>query len=75
MPPLERNDGESDRSLVERIAHAHLGPHLAIQWLALLQPAVRLVPPTAGEQDVARFGGLPLAPPGFSWPVWTGTDR
>ena len=72
VSPLERHDGESDREFVERLAHAHLDPELAIRWLGLLQPAVRLVPPSAGERPVARFGGLPSAPSGFTWPEWEG---
>ncbi len=57
---------------MERLAREHLGPDVANQWLGLLRPAVRLVPPIAGERRVARFGGLPSAPSGFSWPEWDG---
>lgn len=57
--------------LVE-IAAAQLDPDAARRWLALLRPAVQLVPAQPGAPVVARLGGTPELPPGTDWPQWPG---
>ncbi len=53
-------------------AATHLEPDAARRWLALLRPAVQLVPARAGDPVVARLGGTPELPPGTDWPQWPG---
>jgi hypothetical protein len=45
---------------------------MADRWLALLRPAVQLVPATGRDRVVARMGGLPRLPDDTDWPVWDG---
>ena len=54
------------------IAADHLDPDAARRWLALLRPAVQLVPAGPGDPVVARLGGMPELPPGTAWPQWPG---
>lgn len=54
------------------IAAAHLDADAARRWLALLRPAVQLVPAAPGATVVARLGGTPELPPGTEWPQWPG---
>ena len=55
-----------------QLAETHLDPDAARRWLALLRPAVQLVPARPGEPVVARLGGSPDLPPGTAWPEWSG---
>ena len=57
------------------IAADHLDPDAARRWLALLRPAVQLVPAGPGDPVVARLGGTPELPPGTEWPHWPGQGR
>ncbi len=57
------------------IAADHLDPDAARRWLALLRPAVQLVPAGRGDPVVARLGGTPELPPGTEWPQWPGQGR
>lgn len=54
------------------LATTHLDPDAARRWLALLRPAVQLVPARPGDRVVARLGGTPELPPGTDWPQWPG---
>ncbi len=63
--------GSSGDARLDELARQHLKSDVATRWLNLTRPAVRFV--TAGEDDaIMRLGGRPLAPAGFSWPVWEG---
>lgn len=57
------------------LAATHLDPGSARRWLALLRPAVQLVPAGPGDAVVARVGGEPDLPPGTAWPEWSGHGR
>lgn len=57
------------------LAAAHLDPDAARRWLALLRPAIQLVPARAGDPVVARLGGTPELPSGTEWPEWPGHGR
>ena len=67
-----RRDGEDDASYLQRLAHLHLEPEIAARWLELLRPAIRLAAAQPATPTVARLGGDPLVPAGFTWPVWDG---
>lgn len=64
--------GEDDEAYLRRLAAQHLPPDVRERWLALLRPALRLVPAVPGQAPVARLGGDPVVPPDFVWPVWDG---
>lgn len=49
-----------------------MGAAKATRWLALLRPAVQLVPAGPGQPVIARLGGSPELPVGTSWPEWPG---
>ena len=53
-----------------RLAHQHLDAETAGRWLALLRPAIRLVPARPGDTVVARLGGTPSLGAGTPWPEW-----
>lgn len=59
-------------SRLAEIAAAHLDPDDARRWLALLLPAVQLVPAEPADPVIARLGGTPELPPGTDWPQWPG---
>ena len=61
-----------DTEVVRRLAHRHLPPDVAAEWLALLRPAVRLVRAEPDGSVVARLGGAPLLPRDVRWPEWPG---
>lgn len=67
-----RGDEEDDAGDLRRLAHLHLQPNVAARWLGLLRPAIWLVPAQSGEPTVARLGGAPVVPGGFTWPEWEG---
>lgn len=58
-----------------QLAATHLEPEIARRWLALLRPAVQLVPARLGDPVVARVGGTPDLPAGADWPEWPGHGR
>lgn len=58
-----------------KIAADHLDSDAVRRWLALLRPAVQLVPAGPGDPVVARLGGTPELPPGTEWPQWPGQGR
>ena len=62
--------GRTDADLVREIAAAHLPPADLERWLALLRPAIRLVPASAGITPLARLGGFPYLPENEDWPAW-----
>lgn len=62
----------SDAEVVRRLAAEHLPESDLEQWLALLRPAVQLVPLSDDGVPVARFGGPPSLPEGADWPEWPG---
>lgn len=70
-PQPEPPDPRSDREVVEALAAQNLPDGVRERWLALLRPAVRLVP-AAGGAPVARLGGLPVLPDDVPWPAWEG---
>lgn len=53
-----------------RLAHAHLDDDTARRWLALLRPAVQLVPAGPGQPVLVRLGGTPDLLEGTAWPEW-----
>ncbi|MFS3127472.1 YwqG family protein [Nocardioides sp. Bht2] len=61
-----------DLAAVTRIAREHLDAETAERWLAMVRPAVRLVAACDGDAVIARFGGRPVVPAEFAWPVWEG---
>ncbi|MER6938288.1 YwqG family protein [Nocardioides sp. NPDC127514] len=70
IAPLAREPGESDRSLLERLAATYLPDDVSRRWLALARPAVRLVPAGPDDSAIARLGGLARVPEDFEWPHW-----
>jgi uncharacterized protein YwqG len=60
---------------LSQLAETHLDPDAARRWLALLRPAVQLVPARPGDPVVARLGGTPDLPTGTAWPEWPGHGR
>lgn len=71
--PVDAGPGVKDRATLSRIAQEHLAEDVAERWLAMLRPAVRLVPADGPDSIVARIGGRPVAPSDFAWPVWEGS--
>lgn len=61
-----------DLATLTRIARTHLAADVAERWLAMLRPAVRLVPAGDADAVIARLGGRPVVPSDFEWPVWEG---
>lgn len=62
-----------DLETLTTIARAHLDADMAARWLAMLRPAVRLFASETRANAVARIGGRPVVPKGFSWPFWEGS--
>jgi len=72
VEPARHDSAVSDAEVVQRLAAEHLPEGVRDEWLALLWPAVRLVPAADGEHCVARLGGLPDLPADIAWPSWPG---
>jgi hypothetical protein len=71
-PSSEPVPGVKDLATLTRIARTHLDADIAQRWIAMLRPAVRLVPAGDADTVVARLGGRPAVPTDFEWPVWEG---
>ncbi|MGW6060431.1 YwqG family protein [Streptomyces sp. NPDC055189] len=54
------------------LAHHHLPPDVAVRWVGLLRPAVRLERAEAADVTVGQLGGLPQLPTEVKWPSWDG---
>lgn len=67
-----RPDEEPYEQRVARVLREHVAPEEVRPTLALLRPALQLVPAGGGEPVVARLGGNARLPVGTGWPVWQG---